>query len=238
MKSRAIIALGIVLVSGILIALWRVWEASLEPMRATLLVTIVIAIVTTFYSLITLGIMVQNTEMVKATKESAKVMEQSLRFSYASSLAFSTVVTKDPRCPRKQCVVFRNDQYETVVREYTGTGTQAEFVFALLRNVGRGAATQVSLQAVYDVKDTAYPNKDFAVKPNLALQSLDSGSAVAVLVYISKTPTPDDKVQLVQASILRSDFYRDAFKEDPIFSQVKSDRHEIDRDEGCLLQVK
>lgn len=60
----------------------------------TLLVTFVICVVTAVYSLLTFEILIENQTMARAAKESAALMEKSLRFPSSAHLSFRTIGTK------------------------------------------------------------------------------------------------------------------------------------------------
>jgi hypothetical protein len=231
-KGTAVVAL---LVAA---ALLYLWFTPLDDQRAMRLTTIVIAAVTAIYALITYEILTHNRAMAEASMRSAHLMEQSLRFSFAPNLLFLTVNTKDPTfAERPGWNPIRNEDYDRALREYVGSGQQREFVFAAVRNVGRGPATRMTIEATYQIRDTANPNQTFTRTQNATVQLVEPNRAVALFVYVSRAPTPDDRVTLVSARITSSDSYRDALSEAPVQQEINPQRHTVEADEHCVIRM-
>lgn len=211
--------------------------AASDATKATLFLTAVIAAVTAVYALLTYEILIQNQAMARAAIESSRVMEQSLRFSFSPSILMQTLLTKNPKLTDREVTAHKNLDYDRFLREHVGSETQTEFVFTTVRNVGRGAATKVKLSVTFRIRDTANPNQTYTVTKEMQLPLLESGQAVAVPVYLSRTPTADDHVELVVARITYGDFYRDALGETPIELEVVRESHSVERDNECILKV-
>ena len=222
------------LVAGV----YTLWRVDLPADRAAKLDSLAIILITGVYAIFTFEILIENRSMARAAKESTRIMEQSLRFSLAPSLIFSTVVTKDPSLKHiAKCKPFDNDDQRRALRELVGAGEQVELVYAVIRNIGRGSATKLSIAATFRIKDTANPNATYSLDKRALLQSLDPESAVALCIYISKVPTPDDRVDLVRADMSSSDSYRDAISEVPVSRVIGPEDNEVQRDESCVLRV-
>jgi hypothetical protein len=222
------------LVAGIVF----IWRTPIEPSRVTLLVTAVICAVTAIYAGITYEIFLQNQAMSQATTESAKVMERSLRFSYAANLLYRTLNTKDPTlATRVGFIPVDNDDYKRAMREYGEAGQQKEFVFAVVQNVGRGLATNVSVDARYNITDTNNANSTYLMTKQAAAQILEPGKAIALCIYVSRVPTADDRVEIISATITASDSYRDALSELPNTTTIEPRNHQRESDQGCLIHI-
>jgi hypothetical protein len=223
----------------VLSALVWVWRSSLDATRAGLLVTMIIALVTALYAALTFEILRQNQAMAEAAVQSTSMMERNLRFSYAANLIFSSVVVKNPNLAgRMGCKIADNEDHRRATREFTGTGQQMEFVFAVVRNVGRGPATKILIETSYRVRDSANPNQTYLVQKSARIPLLESDSEVALTIYISRTPTADDLVQLVEAKTSFSDSYRDALSEPLRTSLVNPEESAVEIAQDCILRVK
>lgn len=209
-----------------------------DDARATRWATIVIAAVTAVYALTTYEILRQNKLMADAAMETTRIMERSLRFSFAPNLLFSTLVTKDPTLSKYAGYSpHKNADFARAMQEFVGSGQQTEFVFAVVRNVGRGPGTKLTLQASYNIRDTANANYQYAVVRDASMPLLEADRAVCLLVYVSKVPTADDRVQLVSATIFASDSYRDAQNESAVEVGVDILKHVVEKEQTCILPV-
>jgi hypothetical protein len=224
----ALLALGIV----------YLLRSHMDETHATLLVTCVIGAVTTVYALFTFEILLQNRLMARATADSVKVMERSLRFSYAPNLLFRTLSTKDPSLEAYNATAaIENDDYKRALQEYKGGEQHMEFVFAVIQNVGAGPATNMSVSARYNIRDTNNPNQSYSVTKQAFVQLIEPNKAVGLCIYMSKVPTTDDLVQLESAEITSSDFYRDALGEGPQLKTVSQKDHHADPEAGCIVKI-
>jgi hypothetical protein len=215
-----------------------IWRTQLDPTKATLLVTGAIGAVTAIYALFTYEILLQNQAMAQAATDSTKVMERSLRFSYAPNLLYTTLNTKDPTLKsRKGFAAINNEDYERALKELAGGGQQMEFVFAVVQNVGRGPATNLRINAQYSVSDTSNPNKNYSIKKDASVQILQPENAIALCIYVSKVPTADDRVELVYAHLRTSDFYRDALGEPAQETKAEPKNHHFESEPGCILRI-
>jgi hypothetical protein len=216
-----------------------VWHTPLDASRAVLLVTAVIGGVTAIYALITYEILLRNSEMSKAARDSAALMERSLRFEYAPNLLYQTISTRDPKFQAKKGIVpIDDDAYRRAMREYAEGQQQTEFVFSIVRNIGRGAATNVVIDAVYRVTDSSNANREISVQRQAPVQIISSDQAVALFIFVSKVPTGDDKVELISASVTASDYYRDALREPAKKFDVDPNTHRPESDPTCVIQMK
>jgi hypothetical protein len=215
-------------------------RSSVEPAQVSLYVTAVIGAVTTVYALFTYEILLQNQAMAKAAVDSTALTERSLRFSYTENLTFRTVNTKDPLFPKSSYRVtpVDNEDFRRAVDERSGEGQQGEFVFAVVRNVGRGAATDLLIEAEYRVTDSSNINKNVSVTKQAIVQILEPDCAIALCIFVSKVPTRDDKVELVWAATTSSNFYRDALKEHAQKIAVDPDSHHTECEPTCILRLK
>lgn len=176
--------------------------------------------------------------MARAATESARLMEQSLRFSFAPNLLFLTVNTKDPTlAERPGCSPVQNDDYERALREHRSGGQQKEYVFAVVRNVGRGTATKISVQATYDIRESENPNNAYTLSKQCSVQLLEPNNAIALFIFVAKIPTTDDRVGLVSASVRASDFYKDALSEAETEYAVSPGTHTVESEPDCILPV-
>src|SRR6266481_5111828 len=173
-----------------------------------------VAALTAVYAVLTFEIVLQNQKMTKAASESANVMERSLRFSYTPNLIFVTLVTKDPTLiSEHNFMPFKNEDYLRACKDLPPAEQTTEFVFAVVRNVGKGPATKVLLKAQYDVKEKTNPNYNFMVKREASAALLKPDNAIALIIHVARSPSAEDGVQLISASLSCGDFYRDALGE-------------------------
>jgi len=236
LERRGRLAIVFVLLA---VALVLVWRTHVEPSRVNLFVTAVIGAVTTIYALFTYEILLQNQAMAKATVDSSTLMERSLRFSHAPNLIYQTINTKDPTFAAKlgHLAAVDNDDYKRALTEYRAGGQQKEFVFAVVQNKGQGAATNLNIDTVYNVTDRSNPNRDSTVAKQASVQILEPGRAVALCIFISKVPTPGDRVALVSSNLTASDFYRDAIAEPPQRTGVDIGKHHVESEAGCVIRL-
>jgi hypothetical protein len=221
------------------VAIGWVWRTKVDPSRVSLFVTAVIGAVTTVYALFTYEMLLQNQAMAKAAVESSTLMERSLRFSHTPNLIYQTFNTKDPTFAAKASFLtpIDNQDYKRALTEFGGGGQQKEFVFAVIQNKGQGAATNLSIDTVYNITDSSNPNRDTSVTKQASVQILEAGKAIALCIFISKVPTADDRVVLVSARLTTSDFYRDAIEEPPQQVDVDVNRHHVELDPACVVRV-
>jgi hypothetical protein len=221
------------------VALLSVWRTKVDPSRVSLFVTAVIGAVTAIYALFTYEMLLQNQAMAKAAVDSSTLMERSLRFSHTPNLLYQTINRKDPtfKVPAGSVTPVDNDDYKRALTEF-GTGDQQkEFVFAVVQNKGQGPATNMNIEAVYNITDSSNPNRDAQVTKQASVQILEAGKAVALCIFISKVPTADDRVALVSARITTSDFYRDAISEPSQKIDVDIMKHHVELDPGCVVRL-
>jgi hypothetical protein len=206
--------------------------------RATLIVTAVMCGITALYALLTFGILLENRAMAKTATESTQVMERGVRFSYAPNLMFQTIITKDPKFTgKKEITPFNSEDYQAALREYSEGQDQTEFVFAIVKNVGRGAATQLEINCEYTVRDSSNANRNLSVRRKSSIQLLEPEKSVAISIYVSKVPTGDDRVQIVSASLSMSDFYRDALQEKLQHITINPEAHHTEPESGCVVKI-
>jgi hypothetical protein len=146
------------------VGFYWIWHTKLDPNRANLYVTEAICVVTAVYALITFEILLQNQAMARAATDSTKVMQQTLRFSYAPNLVYQTLNTKDPTLGSvPSCTAVDNEDYQSAMGEFGEGGHQKEFVFAIVRNVGQGVATNLGIDATYNIRDKSSASANFSV---------------------------------------------------------------------------
>ena len=124
------------------------------------------------------------------------------------------------------------------MREYTEGQQQTEFVFAVVQNVGRGSATNLSIEAQYRIQDSSSANPSYTVTKQASVQILPSDQSIALCIFVSKVPTGDDGVELISASVAASDNYRDALQEPPQKIKVDNNKHRPESDPTCVIQMK
>jgi hypothetical protein len=208
----------------IVCARW-VYLTKLDPARANLYVTAIICAVTFIYALITFEILLQNHAMAKAASDSTNLMEQTLRFSYSPHLLYKTITTKDPSLKNLPNIVpVKNELYRTAVALF-GEGGQKEFVFAIIENVGRGAATNLRVVANYQIRDNSRAPKDLAVRTDERVQTLKPGDAIALCICVYDLPTNGDAASMVSAEVTSNDFYRDVRQEPSTTMRVTTTNH-------------
>jgi hypothetical protein len=215
-----------------------VWRNNPDPVRVNFFLTAAICAATVIYALLTLEILIQNQSMAKAAADSAASMERGLRFSYAANLLYRTFSTKDPRLMnREDCAAIKNDDYISAARDYSPEQAQTEFVFCEVRNVGRGAATNLTITAEYSVHDASNPAKNFTVKREASIQLLEPNKSAALLICHLSIPTAGDFAKLVSASMKASDFYSDALHEPPLTLKVGPEDHSCEPEAGCTVRL-
>jgi len=176
--------------------------------------------------------------MAKAASDSAILMERGLRFSHASNLHYRTFITKDPMLQNiPDCMPIKNDDYQNALRLAQGSAQQMEFVFCVIKNVGHGAATNLNISAEYKVQDTSNPMTHITVPKAADVQLLEMNHSIALLIYMFKVPTTDDKAEIVQAVLRSSDAYRDAIQEQPITVTIRPQNHHLESDAGCTAHI-
>jgi hypothetical protein len=211
----------------------------LDPNRTALVLTAAICAATIIYVSLTFEILLQNRSMAKAASESAVLMERGLRFSHAANLHYQTIITRDPRLQnRKGCTPVENEEYRNAMRLIQGNAQQQmEFVFCIVKNVGHGAATNIKIITEYRVKDTSNAIAQVNVPKVADVQLLEPDKSIALLVYLFKVPTTDDKAEIVQATLTSSDAYRDAIREQPVTITIKAQDHHSDLEAGCVARL-
>jgi hypothetical protein len=215
------------------------WRTQSDPTRATLLVTMVIAAITAVYAVLTFEIVLQNQKMSKAASESASVMERSLRFSHAPNLTFVTLITGDPTLASESNVlVYKNEDYLRACKDLPTAAQGVEFVFAVVRNVGKGSATKVHLTAQYDITETTNPNFNFTVTREATVALLEPDKSLALIIHVARVPSVEDGVELVSATLSCGDFYRDALGEAPLEHSFTAANNSVQVKAGCKLTAK
>jgi hypothetical protein len=231
---RIILAIG--LVAG---GFFWVLRTDAKPEKVNLIIAATIGAVTTIYALFTYEILVQNQKMAKAALDSATYMERSLRFTYTPNLLFRTMNTKDPTFSSLQGTItpIENADYKRAVAEYTSGNEQKEFVFALVENKGQGMATKLDIEATYDITDSSSPNRESSVTKRTSVQILEPNKGIALCIFISKIPTPDDQVTLVSARLISSDFYRDGIGEPLRELVIDKKAHHVELASNCVVRL-
>ncbi|MFL6314532.1 MAG: hypothetical protein ACJ71W_20700 [Terriglobales bacterium] len=239
MSLARILRLALVLILLAIALVW-VWRTKIDAGRVSLFIAAVIGAVTTMYVLVTYEILLQNQRMAKAAVESSTLMERSVRFSHTPNLLFETINTKDPTFKTNvgSLTPIDNDDYKRALAEFNSGGQQKEFVFAVVKNRGQGAATNLNIEAVYHITDSSNPNRDASVTKKASVQILEPGKAVALCIFISKVPTADDRVLLESAQMTTSDFYRDAISEPAQQVDVDTHKHHVESESGCVVRVE
>jgi hypothetical protein len=214
------------------------WRTKLSPERVTILLTAAICAATVLYASLTFEILLRNQSMAKAASDSAKLMERGLRFSNAANLHYQSIITKDPKfVNQKGFTPVENEDYSNAMRLLQGNEQQMEFVFCVVQNLGHGAATNLRISAEYKVQDTSNPITHINVSKVADVQLLEPGKSVALLIYLFKVPTTDDKAEIVRAEMRSSDTYRDAVEEQPITIAIDSQAHHFRADAGCIAHL-
>jgi hypothetical protein len=213
-------------------------RTAIDLSRVSLYITAVIGAVTGIYVLVTYEILLQNQAMAKAALDSTTLTERGLRFSYTPNLLYQTLDTKDPTFQKKKDIIpVPNDDYRAALAEYSTDQQQKEFIFAIVKNVGRGIATNLKIVAQYDIVDNSSVAKKYSVTRDASIQMLEPDHAIALMIFFSKVPTRDDYVRLVAATLATSDFYRDALGEPVQEIVIESGNHHADREPDCLIQL-
>jgi len=229
-----LVVLIILLLSGFV----YIRRTSVDAARASLVVTAVICAVTTVYAWITFEILIQNRAMAQAATDSTMVMERSLRFSYAPSILYKTLNTKDPTLQKKEGFVpVNNEDYQRAMKDYAAGNQQQEFVFGIIQNVGIGVATNLVIEAEYNISDMGNLNKNYTVKREAVVRILQPRSGAALLIFASKLPTSDDRVELVSATVTTSDLYRDALGEPNQRTVIHPKNHDIELAPDCIIRI-
>jgi hypothetical protein len=221
------------------VALLWVWRTDARPERVSLFIAAVIGAVTAIYALFTYEILLQNQTMAKAALDSSTFMERSLRFSHSANLLYETINTKNPTFESTSGPVtpIENDDYKRALTEFHEGGEQKEFVFAVVKNKGHGAATNLNIEAKYNITDSSNPNRESSVTKHASVQVLEPKTGVALCIFISKVPTTDDRVSLVSARLTAGDFYRDAIKEPPQRINIDPRMHQTEQATGCVVRL-
>lgn len=217
-----------------------IWRSQLDSGHSTLLLTMVSVGLTAVYVVLTFEIVLQNQKMTRATFESAGVMERSLRLSYSPNMAFATHITRNPKLGDLgyPCVAHRNEDYERALREQPDAGQAMEFVFAIIRNVGRGTATKVQLTTAYEVQEQANPNFTYKVTKRANIPLLEPNQALALTIHICRSPSAGDGIKLESADVSFGDFYRDALGEATLNQQFAAANSYVAKSENCTLVLR
>jgi hypothetical protein len=164
-------------------------------------------------------------------------MEKSLRFSHAPKLLYKTINTKDPTFEsfEHSIVPIENNDYKRAVAEFGAGGKQSEFVFAIISNKGQGAATNLTIDTVYNITDSSTPNREARLEKHASVPIVEPKTGVALCIFISKIPTPDDRVSLVSARLSAGDFYRDAINEPPHKIEIEPTLHQVEPETNCVV---
>jgi len=214
------------------------WRTKLDPNRVSLLLTAAICAATVLYASLTFEILLRNQSMAKAASDSTTIMERGLRFSHASNLHFRTLITKDPTFQNTpDCTPIKNEDYQNAIRLTQGNTGQMEFVFCVVKNVGNGPATNLGISTEYRVSDTSNAMVHINVPKSAEVQLLETDHSIALLVYLFKVPTADDKAEIVRAVMTSSDAYRDAVQEQPITSTITPRNHHVESDAGSIARL-
>jgi hypothetical protein len=215
-----------------------VWKIRPDASQATLLATVVMCGITAVYALLTFGILYENRAMARASTDSTTLMERSLRFSYAPHVLYSTLSTKDVKLREVEDITpIDNGDYQIALRQYVEGQQDAEFVFAIIQNVGRGPATNLNVDAQYTISDSSNPNKNYTLKKVASIQILEPKKSVALFIFVSKVPTADDRVELIAATLTISDFYRDALGEAPEQIKIGRNEHHTTSEPSCVIRL-
>jgi hypothetical protein len=222
----------------LLVGFFWIHRTTVEADRVSLYVTAIIGAITTVYALFTYEILLQNQAMAKAAVDSTRLTEQSLRFSYTQNLLYRTLNTKDPSFQSDPDITpVDNADYRRALAEQGNEDQQTEFVFAIVKNVGRGAATALNIEAQYQITDSSNVNKEYSVTRRATVQILQPGKAAALCIFFSKVPTRDDEVKLISATITTSNFYRDALNEPPQRLKIDASNHQVDCEQKCIIKL-
>lgn len=210
-----------------------------KPDDVTLLVTFVICVVTAVYSVFTFEILLENQAMARATKDSALLMEKSLRFPSSAHLSFRTVGSKNPQISEVLPGVapYKNVDYSRALEVAQGGNSEADFVFAVIENKGPGTATKVKVDASYAIVDSGSDNKNANVRKTANIPILEVGSGFALCIFISRLPTPGDGASLLSANVENSDFYRDAIGDSTQIAAISSVDHQTELLAGSTLRI-
>lgn len=236
MKLNATVIRLLIVVGPLIWALHWVWNTDVRPEKVSLAIAAVIGAVTTIYALFTYEILLQNQKMASAAFASTKLMEQNLRFSHSPNLFYKTISTKDPNFdPTKHIFPINNDDYKLALSVFGEGGVEREFVFAIISNKGRGAATNLTVDTIYNVINNSSTTREATLNKRAAVPILEPNSAVALCIFITKIPTPGDRVTLVSASLIAGDFYRDSIKESPQTIKIKPTIHQVEPETNCVV---
>jgi hypothetical protein len=175
----------------------------------------------------------------KAALDSTNLMERSLRFSHTANLLYETVDTKNPTfgSASGSILPIENADYKRAVSEFNESGEQKEFVFAVVKNKGQGAATNLDIEVNYSITDSSNPNRESSVTKRASVQILEPNTGVALCIFISKVPTADDRVSLVSARLTTGDFYRDAIGEPPQQFNIDPRVHHTEQAADCVVRL-
>jgi hypothetical protein len=195
------------------------------------------ALVTVVYALLTYEILLENQIMAKAALTSASYAERSVRFAHSSNIVYTTFSTKTPdiHLSHPSLRIIENEDYRRAMD--LQEQEQAEFVFAAVENKGPSVATRVAFEANYLITDSGALMKDALTKKSASVPLIDPQSGVALCIFISRVPTPDDGVRLSSARIMFSDFYRDAVGEESKVEEIRADNHQAWRTPGGVLNI-
>jgi hypothetical protein len=229
---------------GIVVALlvggyYWIYRTSVDPNRVSLYVAATIGAITTIYALFTYEILLQNQATAKAATDSANLSERALRFSYTENLIFYTVNTKDPTFEKLKGTIsaIDSEDYQRALNERGDGQQQKEYVFAIVKNIGRGAATKLNLQVEYAITDSSSANRHYNVPKKSTTQVLEPNKAIALHIFSSNVPTPDDRVRLVSAQMTSSNFYRDALGEATQGIAIDVNQHQVECEPTCVVTV-
>ncbi len=100
-------------------------------------------------------------------------------------------------------------------KDFPVAGQTVEYVFAVIKNIGKGSATKVQFKARYNVRETTNPNYEFSVTRDANLAVLEADKGLAVIIHVGRSPSDGDGVELETVSLTCGNFYADALGEEP-----------------------
>ena len=136
------------------------------------------------------------------------------------------------------CPKHKNEDYLRAYKDLPAAAQGVEFVFAVVRNVGKGSATKVHLQARYEITESANPNFRFSVSRAATVALLKPDKSLALIIHVARAPAVQDGAELISATLSCGDFYRDALGEAPQEHSFTAASNSVQVNAGCKLTAK
>ena len=201
-------------ISGILIVVALVIIASISVIgiikyeRIEKINAIALVLITTSYAIFTLFSWME-------ARKTSEIMKETLKFSNMANINFFSIITDNPNISSN---IEITDEYKNAKKNYESSPTDNEFVFAVIKNTGRGVAEDISLKAKYCIEELNKGPRE--VTREIVLNILEPQISYAVLINCYNSIVPNDSIKFISAQIEYSDLYKKANREKPSLKTI------------------